>query len=105
MSNQTAKSKPSDIAERMRQVALHNKPTTEDRDLAPPSVGPIAPPSRERRVRYTLDLSPEQHRSLKRFAFDTDVDASVVLRVLLAELSRDPQLAERVRSQVRRDGG
>jgi len=25
--------------------------------------------------------------------------------VLLAELSRDPQLAERVRSQVRRDGG
>jgi len=106
----------SDIAQRMRQVALHNKPAaagttgaagtaeveSQDAPLAP--VQPAAPAARERRIRYTLDLSPEQHRFLKRFAFEAEVDASAIARALLTELDRDFALAERVRGQVRRDG-
>jgi len=105
MSSQPTKPKPSDIAQRMRKVALHDKPATAAdaaaREAPPPLVEPVAPPPRERRIRYTLDLSPEQHRSLKRFAFDAEVDASAIVRVLLAELGRDHQLAERVLSQAR----
>ncbi len=110
MSNQPTKPKPSDIAQRMRRVALHDKPAPVDADIearesAPLPAAPVAPPARERRVRYTLDLSPEQHRSLKRFAFDAEVDASAIFRVLLAELGRDPALATRVLDQIRRDDG
>ena len=100
--------RPSDIAQRMRQVALHDKPTAakvESHEVISAPVPPVTPPARERRIRYTLDLSPEQHRFLKRFAFDTEVDASAIVRVLLTELDSNLALAERVRSQVRGDGG
>lgn len=53
-----------------------------------------------RRVRYTLDLTPEQHRFLKRFAFDAETDASVVMRALLALLQNDEKLAQRILSSV-----
>jgi len=99
--------RPSDIAQRMRQVALHNKPAAagvESQEAPKAPVQPAAPVARERRIRYTLDLSPEQHRFLKRFAFDAEVDASAIVRALLTELDRDFALAERVRGQVRRDG-
>ncbi len=110
MSSQPTKPKPSDIAQRMRRVALHDKPTQPDadaeaRESVPAPVAPVAPPARERRVRYTLDLSPEQHRFLKRFAFDAEVDASAIFRMLLTELGRDPALAARVLDQIRRDDG
>lgn len=51
-------------------------------------------------VRYTLDLSREQHRFLKRFAFDAETDASVVMRALLAVLQRDKALAQRILSDI-----
>jgi hypothetical protein len=54
----------------------------------------------ERRVRYTLDLSREQHRFLKRFAFEAEVDASVVMRKLLALLATDDVLTRRVLSDL-----
>jgi hypothetical protein len=56
----------------------------------------------ERRIRYTLDLSREQHRFLKRFAFDAETDASVVMRALLALLQNDEKLARRVLSDLER---
>lgn len=59
-------------------------------------------PSSKRRVRYTIDLSPEQHRFLKRFAVDSDVDASAVTRTLLAILEDDERLASRVRESLLR---
>jgi len=120
MSAQPTKPKPSDIAQRMRRAALHDK-STQDKPVAGAAIGdatdandvagaPQLPPpettatsARGRRVRYTLDLSPEQHRALKRFAFDAEADASAIVRVLLAELGRDPALARRVLDQIRHD--
>jgi hypothetical protein len=54
-------------------------------------------------VRYTLDLSREQHRFLKYFAFDAGTNASVVMRALLALLQNDDRVARRVRSEVERE--
>lgn len=66
--------------------------------------GPREPdPSRDprsRRVRFTLDLSSEQHRFLKRFAFEAETDASVVMRLLLTLLQGDEKLARRVLSEL-----
>ena len=123
MSAQPTKPKPSDIAQRMRRATLHDKPsadaaiagtpTTTDiadagtQGLPPPesatTAGAATAPTRGRRVRYTLDLSPEQHRALKRFAFDAEADASAIVRALLAELGSDPVLARRVLDQIRHD--
>jgi hypothetical protein len=62
-----------------------------------------APPAdEERRVRYTLDLSREQHRFLRRYAFEAELDASVVMRTLLALLQNDETVARKVRSELER---
>lgn len=53
-------------------------------------------PNRARRIRYTLDLSREQHRFLKLFALDANVDASVVLRTVLELLQEDQVLTRKV---------
>lgn len=122
MSAQPTKPKPSDIAQRMRRATLHDKPSADaaitdtpatdvaeagTRKLLPPesvtTTGAATAPTRGRRVRYTLDLSPEQHRALKRFAFDAEADASAIVRALLAELGSDPALARRVLDQIRHD--
>lgn len=122
MSAQPTKPKPSDIAQRMRRATLHDKPFADaaitdtpatdvaeagTRKLLPPesvtTAGAATAPTRGRRVRYTLDLSPEQHRALKRFAFDAEADASAIVRALLAELGSDPALAGRVLDQIRHD--
>jgi hypothetical protein len=58
--------------------------------------------NRERRIRVTLDLSREQHRFLRRFAFEAEADASAVLRVLLALLKEDERIAARVLARVAR---
>lgn len=86
----------------MRSVATREKPLS----TAEPPAPSTTPPPAGKRIRYTLDLSPEQHRFLKRWAFDREVDASAVMRELLTELATDPDLAERVaeRVQERRNG-
>jgi hypothetical protein len=63
-------------------------------------IGGAAPSARdleEQPVRFTLDLPRRQHRFLKRFALDSEVEASVVLRGLLELLQNDPQIAQRLR--------
>jgi hypothetical protein len=98
----------SDLKERMRTAAIREKapapPASEQQPVAaaPAAQPPVqrAAPVRERRIRYTLDLSPTQHRFLKRFAFDAEVDASAVVRALLTELEDDPQLADHIRTAV-----
>jgi hypothetical protein len=60
------------------------------------------PAGDDQRVRYTLDLSREQHRFLKRFAFDAETDASVVMRALLALLQHDERFARKVRAALDR---
>ncbi len=122
MSAQPTKPKPSDIAQRMRRATLHDKPSADAVIASTPATdvadagtrefslsesattaGAATAPTRGRRVRYTLDLSPEQHRALKRFAFDAEADASAIVRTLLAELGSDPALARRVLDQIRHD--
>jgi hypothetical protein len=49
-------------------------------------------------IRYTLDLAPDDHRFLKQFAVDAEVNASVIVRALLSQLRADPELAARIRS-------
>lgn len=90
------KPKPSDVLSRMRAATAREKPVSTasapampgqaiQEDVAPP---PARPP-RVRRVRYTLDLEPEQHKNLKRFALEADADASEVMRALLVLLQTD----------------
>ena len=123
----TSPKKASDILERMRSVAVRERgedqaeaptepeapaPSTDPpaarvpRARAPrpaPAVpAPPAPsrPAGEKPVRYTLDLSREQHRFLKQFALDAEVDASEVMRTLLKQLQLDAALAAKVQSKL-----
>lgn len=73
-------------------------PAALDVEPAPVPSGPRPRPPKP--VRYTLDLAPDDHRFLKRFAVDADVNASVIVRVLLGQLRADPELAARVRSEA-----
>jgi hypothetical protein len=63
-----------------------------------PVTGP--PPRPPKPVRFTLDLDPELHRFLKRFALDTSADASAVVRALLVRLRDDPALAQQVQAAI-----
>lgn len=69
-------------------------------DVAPVP-GPSGPrPRPPKPVRYTLDLAPDDHQFLKRFAVDAGVNASVIVRALLGQLRADPELAARVRAEA-----
>jgi hypothetical protein len=43
-------------------------------------------------------LPKAQHRFIKRFALESDSDASTIIRTLLAMLEADPSVAEKVRA-------
>jgi hypothetical protein len=69
----------------------------------PDAVPHARPPRPEKPVRFTLDLSRDQHRFLKEFALDTEADASVIMRALLTQLRDDPDLAQRVQAGIWQD--
>lgn len=52
-------------------------------------------PRADNRTRYTLDLTGEEHRFLKWFALEIDVEACKVVRVLLQLLDTDRALSGR----------
>jgi hypothetical protein len=83
-----------------RRGAQSRQRSPSSRGGAEPETG--APVGEDPRVRYTLDLSREQHRFLKRYAFDAEIDASVVMRALLALLENDDTVARKLRSQLER---
>lgn len=96
----TAESRrPTDLLARMKATATHEGPAVPDIDgpLVRGSVG-TARRGTERRVRFTLDLSHDQHRFLKRFALDSETDASVIARALLTVLEGDAEVAAKVRA-------
>jgi len=93
------KPKPSDLLERMRTTATRE--ATAPMSMPASSV-PMTAAASSRRIRFTLDLSPEQHHALKRFALDSEVDASLIARALLTLLETDDTIGERVRELVRR---
>ncbi len=70
---------------------------------------PAAPPAapRSRPARLTLDLTPVQHRALTVWCSDTayelgltKVPATSVLRLLVGQLTSDPELAARIRALI-----
>jgi hypothetical protein len=77
-------------------VASSADPAAPVREDPPHLAGPRPRPPKP--IRFTLDLAPDEHRFLKRFAMDAEVNASVIIRVLLGQLRDDPDLAARVRS-------
>lgn len=51
-------------------------------------------------VRFTLDLTPEQHFFVKKFALDAGIQASTMIRALLYLLEMDEDLANRVIDEI-----
>lgn len=99
------KSKASDVLSRMKAAATREKPvSTAASGVETVEAAPALPvPSKPRRVRYTLDLEPEMHKDLKRFALEADVDASEVMRALLTLLHSDAAISNAVLTAIRKD--
>lgn len=95
--------KPSDVLSRMKAAASREKPVSTGEELeltGTTDVGPPVKPPRVRKVRYTLDLEPEQHKNLKRFALEADADASEVMRALLVLLYTDTRVRNAVLTAI-----
>lgn len=100
------KSRPSDVLSRMKSAATREKPVS-----TTPQVGeettdaqaPVQVPVKSRRVRFTLDLEPDAHKNLKRFALEADADASEVMRALLALLHSNTQVRNAVLTAISKD--
>ena len=93
-----SKGKASDILSRMRETTTREKPIrveeTDARRVA------ALPADARQRVRFTLDLSKEQHKFLKRFALEAETDASAVVRALLLRLEEDETLAKTIEADI-----
>lgn len=84
--------------------------TADPVDLPPPGDTPTRPTVASRRarrtreprkvIRYTLDLEQEQHRFLRLYALQNDVEASKVMRTLLYLLEADDTLQQRVFTEL-----
>jgi hypothetical protein len=89
----------------MKAAATREKPLStafpDEPASAPHAEAP--PPPKLRKVRYTLDLDPVQHKQLKRFALEADTDASAVMRALLVLLDTDTQVSSAVLTALLKD--
>jgi len=111
-----SKPKPaSDILARFRKTTEQPKPIA----VVVPEVGESVPPpplsapaaeppprsskARAKTVRFTVDLEPQQHKFLKRFAVEAEVDSAVVVRELLLRLQNDKQLSNAVMQHFSKD--
>lgn len=104
--------KASDVLGRMKAAATREKPITtagEPQVIFSPENLPSDPPlpsptavqkAKPRKVRFTLDLDPDQHKQLKRFALEADADASEVLRALLVLLHSNTVLRNEVLTAI-----
>jgi hypothetical protein len=95
--------KASDVLERMRRTATKQPAEANGRGehvKANPPLKRLGRAAGREKVRYTLDLTGDQHHFLKRFAVDAGVDASQVMRALLTLLDKDHDLAKQVMQQL-----
>ena len=83
--------RPSSVPNLRSAVEGAPQPAQPERESRPRPVKP---------VRFTLDLNPDLHMVLKRFAVEAEVDAAVVMRAMLVMLRDDPELAAQVRARV-----
>lgn len=109
------KSKASDVLGRMKAAATREKPLSTlasdqafidpqpDAPATPDESSPLPSLPKARKVRFTLDLDPVQHKNLKRFALEADTDASEVLRALLALLHSDTATKNAVLTAISKD--
>ena len=100
--SQPSHKKPTELLERMRAATTGEKPERHVAGSTTDSKAVAVEPAK--RVRYTLDLSKEQHRFLKQVALDSDADASAVMRALLSILETDQELAGRAIELVQSEG-
>lgn len=91
--------RPTEMVERMRAVASGSTRAASAKASAAESA---APSTRQRPVRYTIDLTPEQHHFLKRASLDLQADASAIVRALLTHLETDAELRARIGAEVER---
>jgi len=62
-----------------------------------PSQVAVRPP---KPIRITIDIHPDAYRGLRQFATDNYSNATRVVRLLVAELATDPQLAGRIARRI-----
>ena len=92
----------SDLARRLRTSATGQRP---EAPPPPQDPAPTTPPAgKPKTIRYTIDLTPEEHRALHLFAYDNGLDIKRVLRAFVRLLDREAALTERVLDEVHRHG-
>jgi hypothetical protein len=67
---------------------------------AEPAGEPALARSRRGGVRFTFDVSREQHRFIRQFVLDSETTASAATRALWALVQEDSALAERLRGSL-----
>lgn len=67
--------------------------------MAPP---PELPLDQDKNFRLTVEIPRQLHRALRVWALDHDLDASAVVRALLAELGESPDLGRQVAARAAR---
>jgi hypothetical protein len=98
-----AKKKASDSLSRLRSGITRETPATRAGQGANDTEAPDKTAKRARGakpVRISVDLPKEQHKFLRRFALDADVDGMRIVRALLSELEEDTRLAQRVQDRL-----
>lgn len=81
-------------------------------DPVPPDADDEPRVPRTRPVRVTVELSPMEHKLLRRWCAESSADLDLpvvagaeVFRALLSLMHSDPEVAERVRAELARTGG
>ena len=110
--------KASELAARMRETALKEKPkptleavpqaeeeVVDEVSTSPTTVGEgsSTKPVRRKPIttsRYTIDLAQNQRKALKLYALNLDCDASEVVRALLSMLQESKEVQAEVSSRV-----
>lgn len=95
--------------------ALDASPATAPAGAADKTPAPTSAPARGPRVapvKVTVEMDPTEHRQLRRFTMQAEIDLNLttvagaeVLRVLWALACEDERLADRVRRELKRTGG
>lgn len=106
----SAASRRSELAARAAAVATPVPAPSDSEQPGPRDAEPRVP--RTRPVRVTVELSPMEHKQLRRWCAETSADLDLpvvagaeVFRALLNLMHDHPEVAEQVRAELARTGG